>query len=204
MAAPECWCAAWGRSSEGQQGGGVVRRLGPFLREKEARFLVDAWSSCGPATLQGACQPGRHLSSGEWIPSPSYRRTRPSYLNCSTEAHLRRTVPPIQRWWWGTRGHGPAAVFSSSLPPRPWPCAASGLLIADAGGLGKTLECGNPLQRADPSRGRAKRYPFFGGPPPKACLGACSRRSSDRFHPLVRLDRLGHSSASREHIPPNQ
>jgi len=190
----ECRNAEWlvrglCKSSDGQQVVDVIG-ISPFLREKEARFLVEVEQAAGSFKV---LQP----ESTELVQdnSPHYRDSL-----LFIEAHLRRTVPTDNSL---AVGHLAAmdplpyqlqpAVKALSMPRQR-------LLIADSVGLGKTLECGilcSELIR----RGRGKRILVV---TTKSMLVQFQKEFWTRFSiPLVRLDSLG-IQRIREQIPTNQ
>ena len=190
----ECRSAEWlvrglGRSSDGQQVVDVVV-VSPFLREKEARFVVEVERAAGSFKV---LQP----EDTELVCDPS-PRSRDSLL--FIEALLRRSVPTDAALVVGHR----AAM--DDLPYQLVPAAKAlamprqRLLIADAVGLGKTLECGilcSELIR----RGRGRRLLVVTS---KSMLVQFQKEFWTRFSiPLVRLDSVG-IQRIREQIPSNQ
>ena len=132
----ECRSAEWlvrslGRSSDGQQVVDVVG-VSPFLREKEARFLVDVEKAAGsfkvlqPEATELVCDP-----------SPQYRDSL-----LFIEAHLRRTIPTDASLAVGDRAAMDALPYQLQPAAKALAMPRQRLLIADAVGLGKTLECG--------------------------------------------------------------
>jgi hypothetical protein len=90
--------------------------VSPYLREKEARFLVEVERAAGgfkvlqPEDTDLVCDP-----------SPQYRDSL-----LFIEAHLRRSVPTDAAL---VVGHGRRWMHcptSCCQPPRPWRCHASG------------------------------------------------------------------------------
>ena len=135
----ECRSAEWlvrglGRSSDGQQVVDVVG-VSPFLREKEARFLVAVEQAAGRFKV---LQPEETALVAD--PSPQYRDSL-----LFLEAHLRRTVPTDAAL---AVGHLAAMV---PLPYQLEPAAKAfsmprGRLLTHAGGgLGKTRGGGGCL-----------------------------------------------------------
>ena len=116
----ECRSAEWlvrslGRSSDGQQVVDVVG-VSPFLREKEARFLVEVEKAAGSFKV---LQPeDTDLVSD---PSPQYRDSL-----LFLEAHLRRSVPTDGALVVGHRAAMDALPTSWNRRPRPWRCHARG------------------------------------------------------------------------------
>ena len=190
----ECRSAEWlvrslGKSSDDQMVVDVVG-ISPFLREKEARFLVEVEKAAGSFKV---LQP----EDTELVQdhSPHYRDSL-----LFIEAHLRRTVPTDN-----SLVVGPLAAMDP-LPYQLIPAAKAlamprqRLLIADAVGLGKTLECGilcSELIR----RGRGKRVLVV---TTKSMLVQFQKEFWTRFSiPLVRLDSVG-IQRIRQQIPTNQ
>ena len=190
----ECRSAEWlvrslGKSSDDQMVVDVVG-ISPFLGEKEARFLVEVEKAAGSFKV---LQP----EDTELVQdhSPHYRDSL-----LLIEAHLRRSVPTDN-----SLVVGPQAAMDP-LPYQLVPAAKAlamprqRLLIADAVGLGKTLECGvlcSELIR----RGRGKRILVV---TTKSMLVQFQKEFWTRFAiPLVRLDSVG-IQRIREQIPTNQ
>ena len=190
----ECRSAEWlvrrlGKNSDGQMVA-EVEGISPFLRGREAHFLVDVEKAANSFKV---LQP----QDTELVEdrSPHYRDSL-----LFIEAHLRRTVPTDDRLVVGPR----AAM--NSLPYQLEPAAKAlamprqRLLIADAVGLGKTLECGilcSELIR----RGRGQRILVV---TTKSMLVQFQKEFWSRFSiPLVRLDSVG-IQRIREQIPTNQ
>jgi len=146
----ECRSAEWlvrslGRSSDGQQVVDVVG-VSPFLREKEARFLVEVEKAAGSFKV---LQPEDTALVSD--PSPLYRDSL-----LFLEAHLRRTVPTDASLAVGHLAAMDALPYQLQPSAKALAMPRQRLLIADAVGLGKTLECGilcSELIR----RGRGKR-----------------------------------------------
>jgi superfamily II DNA or RNA helicase len=187
----ECRSAEWlvrglGRSSDGQQVVGVS----PFLREKQARFLVEVEKAAGsfkvlqPEDTDLVCDP-----------SPRYRDSL-----LFIEAHLRRSVPTDASLVVGHRAAMDALPYQLLPAAKALAMPRQRLLIADAVGLGKTLECGilcSELIR----RGRGKRLLVVTS---KSMLVQFQKEFWTRFSiPLVRLDSVG-IQRIREQIPGNQ
>lgn len=190
----ECRSAEWlvrslGKSSDDQMVVDVVG-ISPFLREKEARFLVDVEKAAGSFKV---LQPEDTELVQDY--SPHYRDSL-----LFIEAHLRRTVPTDN-----SLVVGPLAAMDP-LPYQLIPAAKAlamprqRLLIADAVGLGKTLECGilcSELIR----RGLGKRILVV---TTKSMVVQFQKEFWTRFAiPLVRLDSVG-IQRIREQIPTNQ
>ena len=190
----ECRSAEWlvrslGRSSDGQQVVDVVG-VSPFLREKQARFLVEVETAAGSFRVLDPRE--TQLVSD---PSPRYRDSL-----LFLEAHLRRTVPTDASLVVGQRAAMDALPYQLEPAAKALAMPRQRLLIADAVGLGKTLECGilcSELIR----RGRGKRILVV---TTKSMLVQFQKEFWTRFSiPLVRLDSLGIQKV-REQIPSNQ
>ena len=190
----ECRSAEWlvrslGRSSDGQQVVDVVG-VSPFLREKEARFLVEVEQAAASFKV---LQP----EDTELKPDPS-PRYRDSLL--FLEAHLRRSIPTDNALVVGHRAAMDALPYQLDPAAKALAMPRQRLLIADAVGLGKTLECGilcSELIR----RGRCKRLLVV---TTKSMLVQFQKEFWTRFSiPLVRLDSVG-IQRIREQIPSNQ
>ncbi|TGG92164.1 MAG: DEAD/DEAH box helicase [Aphanocapsa feldmannii 277cV] len=190
----ECRSAEWlvrslSRSSDGQQVVDVVG-VSPFLQEKEARFLVEVEKAAGSFKV---LQP----EDTELVPDPS-----PQYRDSLLfiEAHLRRTVPTENALVVGHRAAMDALPYQLMPAAKALAMPRQRLLIADAVGLGKTLECGilcSELIR----RGRGKRILVV---TTKSMLVQFQKEFWCRFSiPLVRLDSLG-IQRIREQISSNQ
>ena len=190
----ECRSAEWlvrslGRSSDGQQVVDVVG-VSPFLREKEARFLVEVEQAAGSFKV---LQPEDTELVAD--PSPLYRDSL-----LFIEAHLRRTVPTDAALVVGHLAAMDVMDFQLQPAAKALAMPRQRLLIADAVGLGKTLECGilcSELIR----RGRGKRILVV---TTKSMLVQFQKEFWTRFSiPLVRLDSVG-IQRIREQIPTNQ
>ena len=177
----ECRSAEWlvrslGRSSDGQQVVDVVG-VSPFLREKEARFLVEVEKAAGSFKV---LQPEETALVAD--PSPQYRDSL-----LFLEAHLRRTVPTDAALVVGHLAAMDALPYQLQPAAKALAMPRQRLLIADAVGLGKTLECGilcSELIR----RGRGKRILVVTS---KSMLVQFQKEFWTRFSiPLVRLDSL--------------
>ena len=190
----ECRSAEWlvrslGRGSDGQQVVDVVG-VSPFLREKEARFLVEVETAAGSFKV---LQPEETALVSD--PSPRYRDSL-----LFIEAHLRRSVPTDNALVVGHRAAMDALPYQLAPTAKALAMPRQRLLIADAVGLGKTLECGilcSELIR----RGRGKRLLVV---TTKSMLVQFQKEIWTRFSiPLVRLDSVG-IQRIREQIPTNQ
>jgi hypothetical protein len=106
--------------------------VSPYLREKEARFLVEVERAAGgfkvlqPEDTDLVCDP-----------SPQYRDSL-----LFIEAHLRRSVPTDAALVVGHRAAMDALPYQLLPAAKALAMPRQRLLIADAVGLGKTLECG--------------------------------------------------------------
>jgi superfamily II DNA or RNA helicase len=198
----ECRSAEWlvrsvGKTSDHQQVVDVVG-VSPFLREKEARFLVEVERAAGsfkvlhPQETTLVCDPSAPLPR-----QSSVHRVPPAPL---IEAHLRRSVPTDAALVVGQRAAMDALPYQLMPAAKALAMPRQRLLIADAVGLGKTLECGilcSELIR----RGRGKRLLVV---TTKSMLAQFQKEFWSRFSvPLVRLDSLG-IQRIREQIPGNQ
>lgn len=190
----ECRSAEWlvrslGRSSDGDQVVDVVG-VSPFLQEKEARFLVEVEKAAGSFKV---LQPEDTALVSD--PSPQYRDSL-----LFLEAHLRRTVPTDASLAVGHLAAMDALPYQLQPSAKALAMPRQRLLIADAVGLGKTLECGilcSELIR----RGRGKRILVV---TTKSMLVQFQKEFWTRFSiPLVRLDSIG-IQRIREQIPSNQ
>lgn len=190
----ECRSAEWmvrslGRSSDGQQVVDVVG-VSPFLRDKEARFLVAVEKAAGSFKV---LQPEDTALVSD--PSPLYRDSL-----LFLEAHLRRSIPTDSSLVVGHRAAMDALPYQLEPAAKALAMPRQRLLIADAVGLGKTLECGilcSELIR----RGRGKRLLVV---TTKSMLVQFQKEFWTRFSiPLVRLDSVG-IQRIREQIPTNQ
>ncbi len=190
----ECRSAEWlvrsiGRSSDGQQVVDVVG-VSPFLQEKEAKFLVDVEKASGSFKV---LQPEKtELVQDN---SPQYRDSL-----LFIESHLRRTVPTDSSLAVGDRAAMDALPYQLIPAAKALAMPRQRLLIADAVGLGKTLECGilcSELIR----RARGKRILVV---TTKSMLVQFQKEFWARFSiPLVRLDSVG-IQRIRQQIPTNQ
>ena len=190
----ECRSAEWlvrglGRSSDGQQVVDVVG-VSPFLREKEARFLVAVEQAAGRFKV---LQPEETALVAD--PSPQYRDSL-----LFIEAHLRRTVPTDAALAVGHLAAMDPLPYQLDPAAKALSMPRARLLIADAVGLGKTLECGILCSEMI-RRGRGKRILVVTS---KSMLVQFQKEFWTRFSiPLVRLDSLG-IQRIRQHIPTNQ
>jgi len=190
----ECRSAEWlvrslGKSSDDQMVVDVVG-ISPFLREKEARFLVEVEKAAGSFKV---LQPEDTKLVQDY--SPHYRDSL-----LLIEANLRRTVPTDNSLVVGPRAAMDLLPYQQIPAAKALAMPRQRLLIADAVGLGKTLECGilcSELIR----RGRGKRVLVV---TTKSMLVQFQKEFWTRFSiPLVRLDSVG-IQRIREQIPTNQ
>ena len=190
----ECRSAEWlvrsiGRSSDGQQVVDVVG-VSPFLQGKEAKFLVDVESA---ASNFKVLQP----EETELVQDHS-AQYRDSLL--FIESHLRRSIPTDSSIAVGDRAAMDALPYQLIPAAKALAMPRQRLLIADAVGLGKTLECGilcSELIR----RARGKRILVI---TTKSMLVQFQKEFWTRFSiPLVRLDSVG-IQRIRQQIPTNQ
>ncbi len=190
----ECRSAEWlvrsiSRTSDGQQIVDVVG-VSPFLQEKEAKFLVDVEIAAGGFKV---LQP--ELTELVQDNSPQFRDSL-----LFIESHLRRTVPTDGAISVGDRAAMDALPYQLEPAAKALATPRQRLLIADAVGLGKTLECGilcSELIR----RARGKRILVVTA---KSMLVQFQKEFWSRFSiPLVRLDSVG-IQRIRQDIPANQ
>jgi superfamily II DNA or RNA helicase len=187
----QCRDAEWlVRNVQNLQGNGrllEVVGLSPFLQEQRALFLEELEPDLK------VLQP----EDTDLVPDPS-----PNYRNSLLflEAHLRRTVPTGAEL---VIGHQAAIdVMDYQLQPsaKALSMPRQRILIADAVGLGKTLECGilcSELIR----RGRGRRLLVV---TTRSMLGQFQKEFWGRFTiPLVRLDSAG-IQRIREQLPSGQ
>jgi superfamily II DNA or RNA helicase len=164
--------------------------VSPFLREKEARFLVEVEKAAGSFKV---LQP----EDTELVPDPS-PRYRDSLL--FLEAYLRRSVPTDNALVVGHRAAMDALPYQLEPAAKALAMPRQRLLIADAVGLGKTLECGILCSEMI-RRGRGKRLLVV---TTKSMLVQFQKEFWTRFSiPLVRLDSVG-IQRIREQIPTSQ
>ncbi|QPN61971.1 DEAD/DEAH box helicase [Synechococcus sp. CBW1004] len=190
----ECRSAEWlvrsvGKTSDHQQVVDVVG-ISPFLREKEARFLVEVERAAGSFKV---LQPEDTALVSD--PSPRYRDSL-----LFLEAHLRRSVPTDNALVVGHRAAMDALPYQLEPAAKALAMPRQRLLIADAVGLGKTLECGILCSEMI-RRGRGRRLLVV---TTKSMLVQFQKEFWTRFSiPLVRLDSVG-IQRIREQIPTNQ
>ena len=161
--------------------------VSPYLKEQEALFLE-------------ALEPDLKVLQPEDTklvqdPSDNYRDSL-----LFLEAHLRRTVPTGPELVIGHRAAMDVMDYQLVPAAKALAMPRQRLLIADAVGLGKTLECGilcSELIR----RGRGRRLLVV---TTKSMLGQFQGEFWNRFTiPLVRLDSLG-IQRIREQLPTGQ
>lgn len=171
-----------------------VTGLSPMVRDREAVFMADLEES-----LPEHWGRIRILDPRETKPvrddSPYFRNSR-----LHLEILMRQTAPSDALIH---RGHKAAIdVLPFQLEPahRALEQPRQRILIADAVGLGKTIECGILLSELI-KRGRARRILVLTG---KSMLKQFMKELWNRFSiPLVRLDSAGIARIRRE-IPSNQ
>jgi superfamily II DNA or RNA helicase len=161
--------------------------VSPYLKEQEALFLE-------------ALEPDLKVLQPEEteLVGDSSDNYRDSLL--FIEAHLRRTVPTGPELVIGHRAAMDVMDYQLAPAAKALAMPRQRLLIADAVGLGKTLECGilcSELIR----RGRGRRLLVV---TTKSMLGQFQGEFWNRFTiPLVRLDSLG-IQRIREQLPTGQ
>lgn len=173
------------RSSDGEQLLEVVG-VSPFLREQQAQFLVNLEPDLK------VLQPEETELVAD--PSPRYRDSL-----LFLEAHLRKTVPTGPELVVGHRAAMDVMNYQLQPAAKALAMPRQRLLIADAVGLGKTLECGILISELI-RRGRGKRILVV---TTKSMLVQFQKEFWTRFSiPLVRLDSVG-IQRIREQIPTN-
>jgi superfamily II DNA or RNA helicase len=173
------------RSSDGEQLLEVVG-VSPFLREQQARFLVNLEPDLK------VLQPEETELVAD--PSPRYRDSL-----LFLEAHLRKTVPTGPELVVGHRAAMDVMNYQLQPAAKALAMPRQRLLIADAVGLGKTLECGILISELI-RRGRGRRILVV---TTRSMLGQFQKEFWTRFSiPLVRLDSTG-IQRIREQIPGN-
>lgn len=164
--------------------------ISPFIRDKEVQFVVEIEQA---AKSYEVLRP----EDTELVRDES-SKYRDSLL--FIEAHLRRTVPTDGRLVVGHKAAMNALPYQLVPSAKALAMPRQRLLIADAVGLGKTLECGilcSELIR----RGRGRRILVVTS---KSMLVQFQKEFWTRFSiPLVRLDSAGIQRV-RENIPTNQ
>ena len=168
----------------------TVTGLSPLVRDREAKF-VDAIEKEFDEPIRvvdpKTTQPVRD-------PSPYYRDTR-----LFLEALLRQSVPPDARLVIGHRGAMDVLPYQLDPARLALQQPRQRILIADAVGLGKTIECGILLAEMI-RRGRGRRILVL---TVKSMMTQFQKELWSRFSiPLVRLDSAGLQRV-RSRIPTN-
>lgn len=176
------------RTSSGGEVLAVVG-LSPLVEGKEARFLREIEEANGEIEVIDPRQTRAVADS-----SPFYRESR-----LMLESHFRATTPGTTAIHLGHRG----AMDVMSFQLEPTTLALSQprqrILIADAVGLGKTIECGILLAELI-KRGQGRRILVV---TVKSMLTQFQKELWSRFSlPLTRLDSAGLQRV-RRHIPAN-
>jgi len=168
----------------------TVTGLSSLVRDRNARFIVELERELGepitvvdPTTTQPVADA-----------SPYYRDTR-----LFLESLLRQTVPPDTRLAIGHLGAMDLLPYQLEPARLALKQARQRILIADAVGLGKTIECGVLLSEMI-RRGRGRRILVL---TVKSMMTQFQKELWARFSiPLVRLDSAGLQSV-RARIPSN-
>jgi superfamily II DNA or RNA helicase len=167
----------------------TVTGLSSLVRNREAKFID---------TIEALDEPIRVVDPKATVPvqdaSPYYRDTR-----LFLEALLRQTVPPDERLSIGHRGAMDVLPYQLDPARLALQQPRQRILIADAVGLGKTIECGVLLSEMI-RRGRGRRILVL---TVKSMMTQFQKELWARFSiPLVRLDSTGLQRV-RTHIPSN-
>lgn len=167
----------------------TVTGLSPLVRNREAKFID---------SIEALDEPIRVVDPKTTEPvhdsSPFYRDTR-----LFLEALLRQSVPPDTRLTIGHRGAMDVLPFQLDPARLALGQPRQRILIADAVGLGKTIECGVLLTEMI-RRGRGRRILVL---TVKSMMTQFQKELWARFSiPLVRLDSTGLQRV-RTHIPSN-
>lgn len=177
------------RSVDPVKGGGhalTVVGLSEIVRDKEAIFLTDLekdMETVNPEDVQ--------LVEDT---SPQYRQSR-----LFLESLLRQTPPTTEDLYIGHKGAMDVLPFQLEPTLQALQQPRQRILIADAVGLGKTIECGIMLSELI-RRGKAKRILVLAV---KSMLTQFQKELWARFSiPLVRLDSVGIQKL-RNRIPAN-
>ena len=163
--------------------------LSPLVRDREAKFIdaIEALEMPVRVVDPKATQPVADTS-------PYYRDTR-----LFLEALLRQTVPPDARLCIGHRGAMDVLPYQLDPARLALKQPRQRILIADAVGLGKTIECGVLLAEMI-RRGRGRRILVL---TVKSMMTQFQKELWARFSiPLVRLDSTGLQRV-RTRIPSN-
>ena len=167
----------------------TVTGLSPLVRDKEAKFID---------RVEDLDEPIQLVDPKTTIPvhdlSPYYRDTR-----LFLEALLRQSVPPDSRLTIGHRGAMDLLPYQLDPARLALDQPRQRILIADAVGLGKTIECGILLTEMI-RRGRGRRILVL---TVKSMMTQFQKELWARFSiPLVRLDSTGLQRV-RTRIPSN-
>ena len=168
----------------------TVSGLTPLVRNREAKFIDAIEAEFG--------EPIQVVDPKDTKPvldaSPYYRDTR-----LFLESLLRQTVPPDERLVVGHRGAMDLMPFQLDPARLALKQPRQRILIADAVGLGKTIECGILLSEMI-RRGRGRRILVL---TVKSMMTQFQKELWARFSiPLVRLDSAGLQRV-RSRIPTN-
>ena len=167
----------------------TVTGLSPLVRDKEAKFIDQ---------VEALDEPIKLVDPKTAVPvhdsSPFYRDTR-----LFLEALLRQSVPPDARMALGHRGAMDLLPYQLDPARLALQQPRQRILIADAVGLGKTIECGILLTEMI-RRGRGRRILVL---TVKSMMTQFQKELWARFSiPLVRLDSIGLQRV-RTRIPTN-
>jgi hypothetical protein len=167
----------------------TVTGLSPLVRDKEAKFID---------RVEDLDEPIQLVDPKTTVPvhdlSPYYRDTR-----LFLEALLRQSVPPDSRLTIGHRGAMDLLPYQLDPARLALDQPRQRILIADAVGLGKTIECGILLTEMI-RRGRGRRILVL---TVKSMMTQFQKELWARFSiPLVRLDSTGLQRV-RTRIPSN-
>lgn len=167
----------------------TVTGLTPLVRNREARFIDE---------IEALDEPIRVVDPNETKPvadtSPYYRDTR-----LFLEALLRQSVPPDAKLCIGHKGAMDVLPYQLDPARLALKQPRQRILIADAVGLGKTIECGVLLAELI-RRGRGRRILVL---TVKSMMTQFQKELWARFSiPLVRLDSAGLQRV-RSQIPSN-
>ena len=176
------------RASSGSRIFGVVG-LTPLVSGKEARFLEEIETERGEITVVDPKNTEAVLDT-----SPYYRKTR-----LILESHLRTSTPNTDQLHIGHKGAMDVLPFQLEPARLALQQPRQRILIADAVGLGKTIECGVLLSDLI-KRGKGQRILVVAV---KSMLTQFQKELWSRFSlPLTRLDSLGLQRV-RKNIPSN-
>jgi len=167
----------------------TVTGLSPLVRDREAKFIdsIEALEAPIKVVDPKATKPAAD-------PSPYYRDTR-----LFLEALLRQSVPPDAKLCIGHRGAMDVLPYQLDPARLALKQPRQRILIADAVGLGKTIECGVLLSEMI-RRGRGRRILVL---TVKSMMTQFQKELWARFSiPLVRLDSTGLQRV-RTRIPAN-